>query len=340
MRHLLNTLYVLTPHSELYCRNQTICASVGGDEKVSIPAMNIDSIVCFGVMSITTPFIDFCGKSGISITLLSEYGRFCGRFYGPITGSIYLRHKQHMLWEDNEFRLAVGRNIIGAKLKNTASVMMRAARESRESSPDALDDGIAIVNAQRQLVREASSIDELRGYEGVAAAAYFQRFGNVLRSDIGFSFENRNKRPPKDAVNAALSFGYMLLTKEYVSAIECFGMDPGLGIVHGLRAGRPALALDLMEELRAPLCDRFVLSLFNRKQLQRNHFDERAGSTLLNEKGRKVLLSAWQLRKEETIIHPFIKENVKIGLIPFIQAQLFGRVLRGELDEYPPFLWR
>lgn len=338
MRHLLNTLYVLTPHSELYCRNQTICVSVGGTEKVAIPAISIDSIICFGTMSITTPLVDFCGKAGISITLLSDYGRFCGRFYGPMTGSIYLRHKQHMLWEDMDFRLAVGRNIVGAKLKNTAGVMMREERESKQ--PNNLSDGIAIVNAQRSLAKSAISLDELRGYEGVAASAYFQRFGDLLCSDIPFSFENRYRRPPKDVVNAALSFAYSLLTKEYVSALECFGIDPGLGIIHGLRAGRPALALDLMEELRAPLCDRFVLSLFNRKQLQANHFDERTDSTLLNEKGRKIFLSAWQLRKEDLIIHHFIKERIKIGLIPFIQAQLFGRVIRGELDAYPPFLWR
>lgn len=340
MKHLLNVLYVTTPHSELYCRNQTVCLSIGGKEKLSISSTLIDSIVCFGVMAVTTPFLDFCSKNGISVTLLSEYGRFCGRFNGPTTGSVYLRNKQHLQFTDETARVYTGRNIVGAKLKNTKTFLSRAARDNPDAGEQLLE-AVSIIETQMNGVRSSRSLEELRGYEGVAASAYFQRLDLLLKNkDIYFSFDGRNRRPPQDPVNAALSFTYTLLTREYVSALESFGIDPQVGVVHGMRAGRPALALDLMEELRVPLCDRLVLSLINLRRLQRNAFEERIDSTLLNEKGRRILLQAWQERKEEEIIHPFLKESVKIGLIPFVQAQLYGKYIRGELDAYPPFLWR
>ena len=340
MKHLLNVLYVLTPHSELYVRNQTICLKIGGDEKISIPVTSIDSIVCFGVMSLTTPFVDFCGKNGVSITLLSEYGRFCGRFCGPTTGNVLLRRQQYRLLENEDARLSTGINIIGAKLKNSKIFLLRAARDA-PTDENIYSHAINIIDLQMQSLRDSSSIDELRGYEGVAANTYFGVFNYLLRNNtIQFSFDGRNRRPPRDEINAALSFAYTLLTKEYVSALESFGIDPAVGIIHSVRPGRPALALDLMEELRVPLADRFVLSLINRKQLNPSDFDKRMDAVFLNEKGRKTFLAQWQERKNETIIHPYLKESIKIGLIPFIQSQLYGKYIRGELSDYPPFIWR
>lgn len=190
-------------------------------------------------------------------------------------------------------------------------------------------------------LKTVTNRDSIRGIEGTAASIYFQQFDKMLHSDkIGFSFGTRSRRPPQNEVNATLSFAYAMLTNEYTSAIESIGLDPAVGVLHSVRPGRPSLALDLMEELRAPLCDRLTIAMFNRRELQSSHFDERSDGVSLNEKGRKLFLQKWQLRKNEEIIHPYLQEKMKIGLIPFIQAQLFAKTIRGELPEYPPFIWR
>lgn len=342
MKKLLNTVYVLTPDSYLFCRNENICVRIGDAEKLCIPALNVEAVVCFGKMTVSTPLLEFCGERGISLTFVRENGRFMGRLQGPVSGNVLLRKRQYASVEDEEFALRIVRSVLLAKLRNSKLVLMRAARSER-TSPDRqeLELGIEQLNEAAERLLECDSVDSMRGVEGAAATAYFARFDCMLAGNPGgFRFDTRSRRPPVNEVNAALSFAYMLLSSQMQSAMETVGLDPAAGYLHTLRPGRASFALDLIEELRAPLCDRFVLSLFNKSQLSCGDFDRDEDAVFLNDKGRRTLLSAWEKRKQEQIMHPFLKEKIPIGLIPYVQAMLFARVLRGDLDDYPPFVWR
>ncbi len=342
MKKLLNTLYVLTPESYLFCRNENICVQVGGVEKVSVPALTIDAIVCFGKMTVSTPLLDFCGKRNISVTFLTKTGHFMGRFYGPVSGNVLLRKHQYESLNDSFFCHKLVQSILFAKIRNSKLVLLRAARNSKNICIQSnLSSGAELLSQFAGRLPLCESIDAMRGIEGAAATAYFSRFDLLMQDNpAGFHFSSRSRRPPRDEVNALLSFTYMLLTREMQSAMETVGLDPAAGYLHTLRPGRPSFALDLMEELRAPLCDRFVLSLLNRGQISALDFDCSEEAALLNERGRKIVLTAWQKRKSEQITHPFLNEKIPIGMIPYVQAMLFARLLRGDLDEYPPFVWR
>lgn len=342
MKKLLNTLYVLTPDSYLFCRNENICVRIGDMEKLSVPALNIDSIVCFGKMTVSTPLLEFCGSHGISLTFIRENGRFMGRLQGPVSGNVLLRKQQYASMEDAAFAQRTVQSILLAKLRNSKLVLMRVARTERAGAyKEELMLGVQQLNEAVANLLECSSVDSMRGIEGAAATSNFARFDCMLAGNPGeFRFDTRSRRPPRNEVNAALSFTYMLLSGQMQSAMEAVGLDPAAGYLHTLRSGRASFALDLIEELRAPLCDRFVLSLFNKGQLSRSDFDQDEEMVSLNERGRRTLLSAWEKRKQEQIVHPFLKEKVPIGLIPYVQAMLFARVLRGDLDDYPPFVWR
>lgn len=342
MKKLLNTLYVLTPESYLFCRNENICVRIEDAEKLCVPALNIDAIVCFGKMTVSTPLLEFCGSHGISLTFLRENGHFMGRLQGPVNGNVLLRKRQYASMQDTAFAQQTVQSILLAKLRNSKLVLMRAARSERASAFRAeLELGVERLNAAAANLLQCSSIDSMRGIEGTAANAYFAQFDGILAGNPGgFRFDIRSRRPPRNEVNAALSFTYMLLTSQMQSAMETVGIDPAAGYLHTLRPGRASFALDLIEELRAPLCDRFVLSLFNKGQLSQHDFDRDEEMVSLNDRGRRTLLSAWEKRKQEQIVHPFLKERIPIGLIPYVQAMLFARVLRGDLDHYPPFVWR
>lgn len=340
MKKLLNTLYVLTPDSYLFCRNDNICVRVGGEEKVSVPAIAIDGILCFGHTTVSTPLIGFCGERGIDVTFLSPNGHFLGRVCGPVSGNVLLRKKQYECLSDMDFRLRFARDLLFAKIRNGKNVLMRHARTTQaEAAAQSLYLAAQRLSGIANELLQYADIDSLRGAEGAAGSIYFAAFDHMLLSS-NFKFVARSRRPPENEVNAALSFAYMLLSRETQSGLEAVGLDPAAGYLHSLRPGRPSFALDLMEELRAPLCDRFVLSLFNKEQLSDKDFDTGTGAVYLNEKGRKTFLAAWQRRKNEEIVHPFLQEKVQIGMIPYAQAMLFARVLRGDLDRYPPFVWR
>lgn len=339
MKKLLNTLYVLTPDSYLFCRNETICVKIGEDEKVSIPALSVDSIVCFGKNTVSTPLIAFCAERGISLVFLSEHGRFIARVEDPVSGNVLLRTRQYESLDDRSFSAAFVRNLLMAKLRNSKTVLLRSAR-NEESGDTALYDAAGRLSELAKSLLGTDSIDTMRGIEGAAASVYFSCFDRMLGDACQFRFEARSRRPPNNEVNAALSFVYTLLRREIASALETVGLDPAAGYLHTLRPGRPSFALDLMEELRAPMCDRFVLTLFRRKQLSCSQFESYEDAVYLNEKGRRTVLTAWQKRKGETIDHPFLGEKVQIGLVPYVQAMLFARLLRGDLDCYPPFVWR
>ena len=339
MKKLLNTLYILTPDSYLYCRNENICIKIGDEDKVSISALSIEAIVCFGKNTVSTPLIGFCAERGISLVFLSEHGRFLARVEGPVSGNILLRKRQFESLSDRSFSSSFVRTLLMAKIRNSKTVLLRSAR-SEESADSALYDAASRLSELAKALPDAASIDTMRGIEGAAATIYFSCFDRMLGASCPFRFETRSRRPPKNEVNAVLSFAYTLLRREVTSALETVGLDPAAGYLHTLRPGRPSFALDLMEELRGPLCDRFVLTLFRRKQLSSAQFDLDGEAVYLNEKGRRTVLSAWQKRKGETIQHPFLNEKIQIGLIPYAQAMLFARVLRGDLDCYPPFVWR
>ena len=339
MKKLLNTLYLLTPNSYLFCRNETIAVKVGGVEKNAVPAKDIEAIVCFGQMTVSTPLLEFCRKRGISVTFLSPQGHYCGRFYGPLSGNVLLRKKQYESINQVEFSNQLVRDILFGKIRNSKMVLLRAARKQS-------GDAVSLTQAVNQLsdlaaqLESCDCIDSMRGIEGAAATIYFSRFDTMLHSPAGFRFESRSRRPPRNEVNAVLSFVYTLLTREISSALETVGLDPAAGYLHTLRPGRPSFALDLIEELRAPLCDRFTLSLFNLGQLGEKDFNSDSEAVFLNDRGRRTVLTSWQKRKMETVQHPFLQEKIPVGMIPYAQAMLFARVIRGDLDRYPPFVWR
>ncbi len=342
MKKLLNTLYVLTPESYLYNRNENICIKIGEEEKLSLPALTIDSIVCFGKMTVSTPLLAFCGDHGISVTFLSENGHFMGRFYGPISGNVLLRKKQYESLHDVDFCRNLVRSFVLAKIRNSKLVLTRAARVCKTNTGiNDLHLGMEQLSDSARKLASVNDIDSIRGIEGAAATSYFARFDIMLSDNPGnFRFVTRSRRPPRNEVNAALSFTYMLLTHEMQSAMETVGIDPAAGYLHSLRPGRASFALDMIEELRAPLCDRFVISLFNKGMLSKKDFEEGEEAVMLNDHGRRTLIANWQKRKQEEIIHPFLGEKIPIGMIPYVQTMLFARVLRGDLDEYPPFIWR
>lgn len=342
MKKLLNTMYVLTPESYLYWRNENVCIKIGGTEKVSVPAKDLDAVVCFGQMTVSTPLLRSCGEYGISVTFLSERGEFLGRFYGPVSGNVLLRKRQYASLEQKEFCCGFVQNLLYAKIRNAKLVLMRAARNAKTETGKAhLLQGVGQLGEMAKKLSLCQDVDAMRGVEGAAATVYFARFDDMLAANpSGFRFEVRSRRPPRNEVNAVLSFAYTLLRREVESALETVGLDPAAGYLHTLRPGRASFALDLMEELRAPLCDRFVLTLLSRGQLTKADFNQEEEAVFLTDRGRKTVLSAWKKRREETIRHPFLEEKIPIGMIPYAQAMLFARVLRGDLDEYPPFLWR
>lgn len=340
VRKLLNTIYILTPDSYIHVRNHNIVVEVNGEEKISVPAHNIEAIVCFGQNTVSTPLIGFCGAEGISLVFLSENGKFLGRICGPVSGNVLLRKKQYESLNDIEFCTQTVKNILYGKIRNSKSVLLRSARnKDSDEKRNALLNSVEKLSSIAKKLQDIKDIDSMRGLEGAAATIYFSQFDNMLDSKE-FVFDVRSRRPPKNEVNAALSFVYMLLTREIQSALETVGLDPAAGYLHVLRPGRPSFALDLVEELRAPLCDRFVMSLFHKRQLQARDFETDSEAVYLNDRGRRTVLSAWQKRKQESIKHPFLDENIEIGMLPYAQAMLFARVLRGDLDEYPPYSWR
>ena len=340
MKHLQNVLYILTENSYLYCENETICVKVGGLEKVRIPAHTIESIICLCNTTVSTPFIGFCGKNKISLSFHGPNGAFYGRIYGPVNGNVILRQKQYEIIGRSD-AVEIVRNILQGKILNSRNTLMRAARGTTAERETVLRNAASLLIEQSELIGAADSIDSLRGIEGAAATIDFRVFDEMLKTEEeDMRFEKRSRRPPENRVNAVLSFVYMLLKNDVQSALESVGIDPAVGYLHMLRPGRPSMALDLMEELRSPLCDRFVISLINLKQIKSDSFDVEGGVFSLKDEPRRLVIKEWQTRKKETLIHPFLKEKIPIGLIPYCQAMLLARYLRSDIDGYPPFIWR
>lgn len=342
MKKLKNVLYVLTPNSYLYCENEAIAIKIGGEEKARIPSHTVESILCFGNTTVSTPFIRFCAERNIGLVFLSEYGRFYGRIYGAVSGNVLLRKSQYDALNQSRVSALIVKSILFGKFANSRMVLMKAAREHQDENARAkLNVAADKIASNAKILESLNDIDSIRGLEGTVASDYFSVFDCMIRApDANLRFERRSSHPPENEVNALLSFLYMLLKNDVQSALECVGLDPAAGFLHALRPGRPSLALDLMEELRSPLCDRMAISLINLRQIKSDDFEYTSGQYILSDKARRIVIDQWQKRKKEEIIHPFFEQKIAIGLIPYAQAQLLARVIRGNLDEYPAYFWR
>lgn len=344
MKKLLNTLYVTTEGASLRKDGENLVVDVEGAERARVPFHMLGSVVVFGAIYLSPPLIEATANRGLSLVLLDRAGRFQARVEGPVSGNVLLRRAQYRMAEEP---IEIVRSIVSGKIANQRAVLQRALRDYRADM--ALEASTAItaaVERQARILRrvafETQGLDALRGAEGEAAQLYFSVFSHLIRTpDAEICFKGRSRRPPLDPVNAVLSFLYTLLTHDCRSAAEGVGLDPAVGFLHRDRPGRPSLALDLMEELRPILADRLALSLFNRRQLKTRDFEWRdGGAVLLNDEGRRTVLTAWQDRKREERRHPFLEESAPLGLVPHLQALLLARHLRGDLDAYPPWLWR
>jgi CRISPR-associated protein Cas1 len=346
MKRYLNTLYVTTDGAYVRKDGANIVVELDGAERARVPVHMLGSLVCFGRISLSPPVMGFCAEEGITITYLSQNGRFLARVEGPVAGNVLLRHQQHLCSECSSTAVAIVRGIVAAKTANQRAILQRALRDHGASMGDedrgALDMAVdRLLDIARRTLKPAD-IDGLRGLEGEAGHVYFGVFGKMLRThDDTIRFCGRSRRPPLDPVNAVLSLLYTLLVHDCRSALESVGLDPSVGFLHRLRPGRPSLALDLMEELRPHLADRLALTLFNRGELKARDFRiMENGAVFLEDMARKNLLIAYQDRKKDEIDHDFLQEKTSIGLLPHLQAQLLARTLRGDLDAYPALIWK
>jgi CRISPR-associated protein Cas1 len=342
MKKLGNVLYITTAEAYLSLEGENIV--VRKDDKIlmRLPLHNLEAIVCFNYQGTSPALMGACAERNIGLAYLAPSGRFLARVTGRVKGNLLLRKKQYELSESKDVRATIAAGFLVGKIYNSRKVIERAIRDHR------LVIDVSVLRAASDCLKEllqsiqaGGELETLRGLEGSAAKQYFKVFGQlILHQREGFMLEERNRRPPKDNMNALLSFLYTLLSYDVASALETVGLDPYVGFLHVDRPGRPSLALDLMEELRPVFADRLALSLVNRKQINSTGFVRKeSGGILMDDETRKVVLTAWQERKQEEIIHPYLKERIPFGLIPHVQALLLARYLRGDLDAYPPFFW-
>ncbi len=339
MRKLLNVLYVTTQGAYLAKDGETVAVRVEQETRLQLPVHTLEGIVCFGQVSMSPALMGFCAEKGVGVSFLTEHGRFLARVHGPVSGNVLLRRTQYRLADDPAASGAMAQAILLAKIANSRTVILRAAREHPAQSLDAA----AVQLAQSlRLAENEANLESLRGLEGDAAHSYFSAFNDqIVAQQADFTFHERSRRPPLDNVNALLSFVYVLLAHDVVSALETVGLDPAVGFLHRDRPGRSGLALDLMEEFRPVLADRLVLSLINRRQVSPSGFTRsESGGIRMDDDTRKIVLVAWQQRKQEEMQHPFLGERIPLGLLPYVQALLLARCLRGDLDAYPAFFWR
>lgn len=341
---LLNTLYVTTTGSYLHLDNDTIRIEIERETRLRVPLHHLGGIVCTGDVLISPALIGRCATDGIGMTLLDRNGRFRARIEGPVSGNVLLRKGQFDASADPIRSLAIARPCVAGKLRNSRAVLLRGAREAKaDSDRSALDAAVLKLDASLRATSVADDLNVLRGIEGEAARTYFAAVNHLLRVDQreDFALDGRSRRPPRDRLNALLSFLYTLLTHDCRSALETVGLDPQFGFLHVLRPGRPALALDLVEEFRAVLADRLALTLINRGQLKAGDFRiTEGGAVLMTDDARRAVSIAWQEKKQEKLTHPLLVTEVPIGLLPQLQARLLARTLRGDTEAYLPFIAR
>lgn len=343
MRKLLNTLFVTSEDKYLALENENIVV-LDGDEKVAqYPLVMLEGIVSFSYKGASPALMGACAKRGIQLSFMTPNGRFLARACGEDRGNVLLRKKQYRISDNEAASCVVARNFVFGKVYNSRWILGRALRDhSLRIDTESVRHAAGQLSERLALIAETENLDELRGLEGEAATRYFGVFDQlILNQKESFAFENRNRRPPEDPVNAMLSFAYTLLANDCAAALESVGLDSYVGFLHRDRPGRASLALDIMEELRGVFAERLVLTLINTRGISSKHFRRQpGGAVLLNDEGRKILLNAWQTKKREQITHPYLGEKLYWGLIPYVQALLLARYLRGDLDGYPPFLWK
>jgi CRISPR-associated protein Cas1 len=342
MKKLANILYVTTPEAYLSLEGETVVIKKEESVSTRLPLHNLENIVCFNYMGVSPALMGACIERNVGLCFLTPNGRFLARVSGKVKGNVLLRKKQYEVSEASTDCVALPASFLVGKVFNCRKVIERALRDHAMLVDVAtLNQASAALKGILAVIPECRSIAELMAFEGSAAKIYFSVFDQlILQQQEDFKFEQRTRRPPLDNMNSLLSFLYTLLTNEVASALEVVGLDPYVGFLHQDRPGRPSLALDLMEELRPIFGDRLAISLVNRKQITGKGFTiKESGGILMDEETRKVVLTAWQERKKEEILHPFLKERIPFGLIPHVQALLLARHLRGDLDAYPPFFW-
>ncbi len=343
MKRHLNTLFVTTQGAYLAKEGETAVVKVEREVRLRVPIHTIGGIVCFGQVSISPFLMGFCAERDVAISFLSQHGRFLARVQGPVSGNVLLRREQYRKADDLGTSAEMAKAVLTGKIANCRTVLRRALRDHGDK-PDAdkIQQASKRLAASLKSLAREKTLDGARGIEGDAAHAYFNVFDHLITSQKkDFSFHERSRRPPLDNVNCLLSFLYTLVMHDVRSALETVGLDPAVGFLHRDRPGRPGLALDIMEEFRPFIADRMTLSLINLSQVQKKGFNKtESGAVLMDDNTRKTLLVAYQKRKQDEIMHPFINEKVTIGLLFHTQALLLARYLRGDLDGYPPFIWK
>lgn len=343
MRKLLNTLFILSEETYLSLDGENIVILAENSEKRRFPLHMLENIMCFSYKGASPALMGACAERKIGLSFFSPNGKFLAGVHGKEYGNVLLRKQQYRISDDKEQGVQYAKNMMIGKVYNSRWTLERTARDHKERVDY---ESIRKISAELQegllKIRTVDNIDQLRGIEGELASRYFSIFNElILNQKDDFIFQTRNRRPPMDRVNALLSFAYAVVERECANALRSVGLDPFVGFMHTDRPGRESMALDIMEEFRSILCDRFVLTLINTKTVRKDSFmkgDD--GAVLLNDKGRKIFFNNWQNRKRELITHPFLKEKMEWGLVPYIQALLLARTIRGDIEEYPPFLWK
>lgn len=335
----LNWLYVQNPRASLHLDHDALRIRAPDVDTITLPLLGLEGIVCFGWAQVSTPLMHRCAEDGRTVVFLDSGGRFKARIEGPCHGNVLLRVDQYRIAGDAVGVREIARPIVAAKLQSERASLLRAARERQGADAGDLERAITAMGHLIEATHVAETTDALRGYEGEGAARYFGVFPLLMNPGSGLSFDRRARRPPRGPVNALLSFLYTMLRVEVNAALEATGLDPQVGFLHRLRPGRPALALDLMEELRVPLADRVALTLINRRQLSQRHFiAEPGGGSSMTAEGRQIVLAQYRFKKIEEVQHPMLKQRVPWGLIAHAQARILARHLRGDFRSYVPFL--
>ena len=342
MKKLANVLYVTTPEAYLSLDGENVVIKKDEQSSTRLPLHNLENIICFNYLGASPALMGACAERNVGLCFLTPNGRFQARITGKVKGNVLLRKKQYKVSENNDASVPIAASFLLGKIANSRKVLERALRDhAMLVNSQALGAVSASLKETLVAIQDCKTIGDLIGFEGSAARLYFSVFDQlILQQREHFTFNERSRRPPLDNMNSLLSFLYTLLTNDVASALEAVGLDPYVGFLHQDRPGRPSLALDMMEELRPVFADRLALSLVNRKQITGKGFTKKeSGGILMDDDTRKTVLSTWQERKKEEIIHPYLKERIPFGLIPHVQAMLLARFLRDDLDAYPPFFW-
>lgn len=344
MKTLLNTLYITNPEAYLRLEGDTICVELEKEKVLQVPLHHIGAVVCFGEALVTPAVMARCTQDGKSIAYLSRRGEFAARIEGATSGNVLLRLDQFQSYSDPVAVKEISQSIVAGKLNNSRQIVMRGARESTSDGDTAILKRVADLLASLQgKVQSTRDLDQLRGIEGEGAKLYFEALNKIVRDDqrSHFAMDGRSRRPPRDRMNAILSFLYTLLVVDCRAALEAVGLDPQIGFLHSVRPGRPALALDLAEEFRSVIADRVALTLVNRGQLKPDDFEVRPGGAIwLSDESRKIVIATYQKRKQEEINHPLVENSVPLGVIIHLQARLLARTIRKDMDLYLPFMYR